>query len=154
MKESDTGRIKKTDQAQKIRTEICRIFFNRQMAFNPLHLNHLQQVRCCCWCKVKNSESKSQRRHSFEKTKHEAQELNPKSLKAMIKNCHLWSVQSFGLWRRRLGDWQKIQFVRKTPPFYGRMCFILLTTGIRRAVDRLCNQQSRSNSLTPSASCT
>lgn len=26
MKESDTGRIKKTDQAQKIRTEICRIF--------------------------------------------------------------------------------------------------------------------------------
>ena len=29
------------------------------MAFNPLHLNHLQQVRCC-WCKVKNSESKSQ----------------------------------------------------------------------------------------------
>lgn len=36
-------------------------FFNRQMAFNQLHLNHLQQVRCCCWCKVKNSESKSQR---------------------------------------------------------------------------------------------
>ena len=35
-------------------------FFNRQMAFNPLHLNHLQQVHCCCWCKVKNSESKSQ----------------------------------------------------------------------------------------------
>ena len=30
------------------------------MAFIPLHLNHLQQVRCCCWCKVKNSESKSQ----------------------------------------------------------------------------------------------
>ena len=30
------------------------------MAFNSLHLNHLQQVRCCCWCKVKNSESKSQ----------------------------------------------------------------------------------------------
>ena len=26
MKESDTGRIKKTDQEQKIRTEICRIF--------------------------------------------------------------------------------------------------------------------------------
>ena len=26
MKESDTGRIKKTDQSQKIRTEICRIF--------------------------------------------------------------------------------------------------------------------------------
>jgi len=26
MTESDTGRIKKTDQAQKIRTEICRIF--------------------------------------------------------------------------------------------------------------------------------
>ena len=32
------------------------------MAFNPLHLNHLQQARCCCWCKVKNSESKSQLR--------------------------------------------------------------------------------------------
>ena len=61
MTESDTGRIKKTDQAQKIRTEICRIFFNRQMAFNSLHLNHLQQARYCCWCKVKNSESKSQR---------------------------------------------------------------------------------------------
>ena len=30
------------------------------MAFNPLHLNNLQQARCCCWCKVKNSESKSQ----------------------------------------------------------------------------------------------
>ncbi len=26
MTDSDTGRIKKTDQAQKIRTEICRIF--------------------------------------------------------------------------------------------------------------------------------
>ena len=26
MTESDTGRIKKTNQAQKIRTEICRIF--------------------------------------------------------------------------------------------------------------------------------
>ena len=26
MTESDTGRIKKTDRAQKIRTEICRIF--------------------------------------------------------------------------------------------------------------------------------
>ena len=65
MTDSDTGRIKKTDQAQKIRTEICRIFFNRQMAFNPLHLNHLQQVRCYCWCKVKNSESKSQRKNPF-----------------------------------------------------------------------------------------
>ena len=62
MTDSDTGRIKKTDQAQKIRTEICRIFFNRQMTFNALHLNHLQQVRCCCWCKVKNSESKSQQK--------------------------------------------------------------------------------------------
>ena len=33
------------------------------MVFKPLHLNHLQQVRCCCWCKVKNSESKSQQKY-------------------------------------------------------------------------------------------
>ena len=36
------------------------------MAFNSLHLNHLQQVRCCCWCKVKNSESKSQQELRYE----------------------------------------------------------------------------------------
>ena len=46
-------------------------FFNRQMAFNPLHLNHLQQVRCYCWCKVKNSESKSQRKGNCRR-KHES----------------------------------------------------------------------------------
>lgn len=60
MKESDTGQDSKNRSGTKNPDRNLPDFFNRQMAFNPLHLNYLQQVRCCCWCKVKNSESKSQ----------------------------------------------------------------------------------------------
>jgi hypothetical protein len=61
MTESDTGQDSKNQSGTKNPDRNLPDFFNRQMAFNTLHLNHLQQVRCCCWCKVKNSESKSQR---------------------------------------------------------------------------------------------
>ena len=64
MKESDTGQDSKNRSGTKNPDRNLPDFFNRQMAFNPLHLNYLQQVRCCCWCKVKNSESKSQQRNS------------------------------------------------------------------------------------------
>ena len=60
MTESDTGQDSKNQSGTKNPDRNLPDFFNRQMAFNTLHLNHLQQVRCCCWCKVKNSESKSQ----------------------------------------------------------------------------------------------
>lgn len=95
MTDSDTGRIKKTDQAQKIRTEICRIFLIAKW-----HLIHYTSTTYSKYVVVAGVKLKILKANHNEdtlskKTKHEAQDLNSKSLKAMIKNCHLWECAKF-----------------------------------------------------------
>ena len=51
MKESDTGRIKKTDQAQKIRTEICRIFLIAK--WRLIHYTSITYSKCVVVAGVK-----------------------------------------------------------------------------------------------------
>ena len=60
---SYTGQDSKNQSRTKNPDRNLPDFFNRQIAFNPLHLNYLQRAHCCCWCKVKNSESKSQQKY-------------------------------------------------------------------------------------------
>ncbi len=51
MTDSDTGRIKKTDQAQKIRTEICRIFLIAK--WRLIHYTSITYSKCVVVAGVK-----------------------------------------------------------------------------------------------------